>query len=113
MVTNATGLTSSGLRDWLLQRVSAVILGCYTIFLLVYIIAHPHLTYHAWQSLFNNAWMRIASVLVLLSLLLHAWIGIWTIFTDYIKCPVLRGTLQVLMIVTLLGLFVWGLEIIY
>ena len=113
MVANATGLTSSGLKDWLLQRVSAVVLGIYTVFLLGYFIIHPNLTYSYWQGLFGNIWMRIATVIVLLSLLLHSWVGIWTIFTDYIKCPVLRGGLQVLMILALVGFFVWGIEIIY
>jgi len=113
MVKNITALSSTGLRDWLIQRVSAVILACYTIFLVIYFLIHPNLNYQTWHALYANWWMKTATVITLLSLLFHAWIGIWTVLTDYIKCAIGRGTLQVLVIIALIGFFIWGLEVIY
>jgi succinate dehydrogenase / fumarate reductase membrane anchor subunit len=84
MVTSITNLTRNGLKDWFIQRVSAVILAVYLFFLVGYFIVHPGLDYATWRGLFACRAMRIFSVLALLSLMAHAWIGLWTIFTDYI-----------------------------
>lgn len=113
MVGNITSLTGNGLRDWLIQRISAVILGLYVIFLVGFGIFNPDLQYDSWHSLFVNSGMRVASVLVLLALLAHAWIGIWTVITDYIKTTAWRLTVQLIVIVLLLACFIWGLEILW
>jgi succinate dehydrogenase / fumarate reductase membrane anchor subunit len=113
MIQSATSLTSSGLRDWLVQRVSAVILAAYFIFLLAYFILHPHLQYAGWQQLFACNLMRIFTLLALLSLVGHSWIGIWTVITDYIKCAWARLLLEVILILALLGYLFWGIEILW
>ena len=53
--------------------------------------------------------MKVATVLFILSLLFHAWIGIWTIFTDYVKPYVLRAVLNVLVLLMLAACFFWGI----
>src|SRR5690606_20735775 len=65
MVTNVTNLSRSGLYDWMAQRVSAVLLAAYTLFLLGYLILNPGLSYEQWQGLFSNNAMRIFSLLAL------------------------------------------------
>lgn len=112
MVANATGLTANGVRDWLIQRTSALVLGIYTLFLLIYIILHPNLQYADWHALFSHIGMQVVTIIVLLSLILHAWMGVWTVFTDYIKCPILRGSLQVLVVLALLSVFVYGVIVL-
>jgi len=113
MVESLTSLSRSGLRDWFVQRVTAIILAAYTLFLLIYVIACSPLTYEAWQGLFLNPWMRIFSFFALLSIVFHTWVGVWTIFTDYIKCSCLRLILQVIVILALIGYLVWGIEIVW
>lgn len=113
MMQTATGLTSSGLRDWVVQRISAVILAAYFIFFLFYFPCHPHLTYPDWQALFAHPVMRIFTFLALLALVAHAWVGMWTIFTDYIKATGLRLILQVLMVLALLGYLAWGIGLLW
>ena len=113
MVGNVTSLTGNGLRDWLVQRVSAVILAVYTLFLIGYILFHPGIDYQQWLALFQSTWMKIASLLVLLSLMLHAWVGLWTILTDYIKCVYLQLTLYVLVLIALFSFVVWGVQILW
>lgn len=109
---SATSLTNSGVRDWYWQRLSAVVLALYAVFLLGYIGFHRPLTFDTWHALFQHAGMRIATLLVLLNLIVHAWVGVWTIFTDYIKCSILQLCLQSTMIVALLGYFFWGVHIL-
>jgi len=113
MIQSATSLTSSGLRDWLVQRVTAVILGLYFIFLFIFFAIHPHLNYEQWQNLFANPWMKIFSFLALLSLAGHSWVGIWTVLTDYIKPIAIRLVLEMVMALALIIYLVWGIVILW
>ncbi|HVV68622.1 MAG TPA: succinate dehydrogenase, hydrophobic membrane anchor protein [Gammaproteobacteria bacterium] len=113
MVGSVTSLTRSGLRDWLIQRITAVILALYTLFLLAFILCHHALTYADWQALFANGFMRIFTFLALLSVVYHTWVGIWTVFTDYIKCSSLRLILQAIVVIALLGYLVWGISTVW
>ena len=49
MVTNAASLGRSGVHDFILIRASAVILACYTIFMVGFIACSSPLTYDAWH----------------------------------------------------------------
>ena len=113
MVTNITSLTGNGLKDWLIQRVTAVYFAVYSLFLLGYLLAHPQLQFAVWYALFHGLVFQIASILALLMLTLHAWIGIWTVTTDYIKPTSVRLSVQMLVFLILLAQFVWGLIIIW
>lgn len=113
MVTNVTSLTGNGLKDWLIQRFTAVYFAVYCLFLLGYFIAHPHLHYGQWHALFQCIYFQIASILALITFSLHTWIGIWTVTTDYIKCAMLRLTVQMLVLAWLVGQFIWGLMIVW
>src|SRR5258708_7700908 len=103
MVKTVTSLTQNGLRDWLLQRITAVVLASYILFLTIYLSMHCPLHYLEWQALFANGYMRVFTFLTLLSLVYHTWVGLWTVFTDYIKCPYLRLTLHFIVVAALLG----------
>ncbi len=113
MVPNVTSLTGNGLKDWLIQRVSAIYLFLYVIFLFGYFLSHPTFDYYKWQDLFTLTSVQVVTVLALLLLVLHAWVGIWTVTTDYIKCTAIRLSLQTLIFVYLAWQFVWGLMIVW
>lgn len=113
MVTNVTSLTGNGLKDWLIQRVTAVYLAGYALFLFAFLMLHPNLLYFEWQRLFSCVWVQVASVIALFTLLLHAWIGIWTVTTDYLKPTLIRLPIQLLIALFLLGQFIWGLMIVW
>ena len=113
MVTNVTSLTGNGLRDWLIQRVTAVVLGLYFVFLLGFFLTHPQFGYHEWKTLHQNMVFRIVNVIVIIALVKHAWIGLWTVTTDYIKCSMIRVSVQMLILFSLLGMWVWFLMILW
>lgn len=102
-----------GFNEWMVQRVSAVIIAAYTIFMLAYLATHAPLTYSVWRQLFDNVLMRVSTIMVVIAILWHAWIGLWTVFTDYIKNNSLRMTLQVLLCLLLLGYVIWCLDIMW
>lgn len=113
MVKKITSLTGSGMRDWLIQRITAWVLTFYTLFLVGYCIAHSPLQYSDWSNLFANPLMRVATFLVMLSVVYHAWIGMWTVLTDYVKPAVLRLFLQVIIILALFAWLAWGVAIVW
>lgn len=113
MVTNVTSLTGNGLKDWLIQRVTAVYFAIYVLYLFAYLLMHPQLSYEQWHGLFHCLCFQVATVIALFTLSLHAWIGIWTVTTDYIKCTMVRLLVQMLVVLWLLGQFIWGLMIVW
>ncbi|MFC3908869.1 succinate dehydrogenase, hydrophobic membrane anchor protein [Legionella dresdenensis] len=113
MVNNVTSLTGNGLKDWIIQRITAVYFAYYAVFLLGFIILHPHMQYEQWQMLFHLPLFKIATVAALGALALHSWVGIWTVTTDYLKCTVVRLSVQMLVFAWLVGQFIWGLMIVW
>ncbi len=113
MVDNVTSLSRNGVRDWIIQRVTAVVMAVYSIVLLAYVVSVEHLSYQFWHDLYHNASIRVLSVLVVLSLVFHAWVGMWTVYTDYIKVTWLRLLLQVSTILGLIGIVVWSVLILW
>jgi len=120
MVTNVTNFSRSGLYDWMAQRVSAVILAAYTLFLLGYLFFGSHLTYAAWHGLYSSTGMRVFSLLALVALSVHAWVGMWTISTDYLTpmalgklATVVRFLFQAACGIAMFAFFVWGVQILW
>jgi len=113
MVTNVTSLTGNGLKDWLIQRVTALYFAVYSVFIFIYLLAHPQLSYENWHALFHCHLFQIASLIALVALSLHAWIGVWTVTTDYMKCTALRLSVQMLVVLWLLVQFIWCLMIVW
>lgn len=113
MVNNVTSLTGNGLKDWLIQRATAVYIGAYVIFLVAYLMLHPALDYQTWHHLFSCTLVKVASVLVVFAIALHAWIGIWTVATDYIKCAFVRVSMMLVLIAYLSGLLIWAIHIFW
>lgn len=113
MVDNVTSLSRNGVRDWLIQRVTAVVIALYSILLLVSVLSAEHLDFRFWQDLYHNTLIRVLSVVVVLSVVFHAWIGLWTVYTDYIKVLWLRLLLQISTILGLTGILVWSVLILW
>jgi len=120
MVTAVTSFGRSGLYDWLIQRVSAVVLAAYTLFVAGFIILTPDLTFAVWSDLYSTLCMRVFSLAALLSIAAHAWIGLWAVLTDYLTNRIMGAKATVLRLVAqgVLGLVtmtytVWGIEILW
>lgn len=115
MVKSVLGVNHQGLRDWLFQRMSAVFMTVYVISLFIYFALHPDIAYYDWHALFAHGWVKIATIIFFLSLLVHAWVGMWTIYTDYVTCPVARLILTTVTFFGLVGCFfatlliLWGI----
>lgn len=122
---SATALGKNGVQDWIVQRASAVILGFYTVGMLAWVLVMSPVDHAAWKALHECMVMRIVNTLALLSLVMHAWIGVWGILTDYVTAArmqavglgpyatVLRVMCEFAAFLWLFGCLAWGAVIIW
>lgn len=101
-----------GLKDWLVQRVTAVVMALYTLFLAGFFLARP-LTFATWHGLFHGLPVRLASLLFLFSVFIHAWVGMRDIFMDYVHPTALRLALHVAVILALVAYAAWAVQILW
>ena len=85
MVVGLLSVRNRGLLDFVMQRVSAIVLGLYTFCLLGFLASHSELSQVEWVGFMRSMPMMIFSTVSLVSLCVHAWVGMWTIGTDYIR----------------------------
>jgi succinate dehydrogenase / fumarate reductase membrane anchor subunit len=102
-----------GLRDWLAQRISAVLMGLYALILGGYAVFLLPAGYEAWAGLFAPLWMKIVTLVVFLSLIYHVWVGMREIYMDYLKPAAVRLVAYVLTFVWLAVCTVWAVQILW
>ena len=103
-----------GLRDWLAQRVTAVLMALFTLILLAQVIfSKGPISYNKWAGIFSSQWMKVLTFTIIIALLYHAWVGIRDIWMDYIKPVALRLSLQVFSIVWLVGCAGWAIQALW
>lgn len=127
-VGTVTSLGRSGLSDWLVQRVSAVILLAYIVCLVAFFACNPDLDYWQLKAFFSRTSVQVFSTLALFSAVAHAWVGMWSVLTDYVtarffklelgielgdKATVLRLALVIALVLVLFVYTLWGLKIIW
>ena len=102
-----------GLRDWLIQRITAAVMAVYIVTLAMYLLSQPILDYDVWTALFSSLPVRTFSLLFLMCLFYHAWIGVRDIVMDYVRLAGLRLVIHVLVILTLLLYVIWSVQILW
>ncbi|WP_193778093.1 succinate dehydrogenase, hydrophobic membrane anchor protein [Psychrobacter sp. FDAARGOS_221] len=110
---SATGLTGSGSRDWIMQRISAVVLAVYAVVMVAFFLFNGDVGYEQWKMFIMSMPMRLLSLLAIVALAVHAWVGMWTVFTDYVKSTGMRIVLQAAMIIAILVYLFWGIMIFW
>jgi succinate dehydrogenase / fumarate reductase membrane anchor subunit len=102
-----------GLRDWLAQRITAVIMAVYSLIAVFVLISSSPVSYGVWRDLFAQGWMRVATLLFAASLAWHAWVGVRDILMDYVKPAGLRLALEVLVVLTIAAYVGWTIQILW
>lgn len=111
-IKSATGLTGSGVRDWVMQRISAVVLAVYSVVMVCFFLFNK-VDFLAWHTFMTSLPMKLFSLLAVLSLVAHSWVGMWTVLTDYIKSSGLRLVLQSLIIIAIIVYLFWGILVFW
>ncbi len=102
-----------GLRDWLVQRISAVVMAAYALFMAVWLLWHGGVGPAEWKLLFSGDVFRAFTLLMLFSLFFHAWVGVRDIVMDYVKPAFVRLIIHVLVILTLILYAIWSVQILW
>ena len=102
-----------GWKDWLIQRVTAVIMLVFSVLIIGFFMVHGAVEYAQWKQLFSGQWVRILTLMFLLSINYHAWIGMRDVLMDYVKPLWLRLLLQVVVLLFLIGCSIWSVSILW
>ena len=103
-----------GMRDWLSQRVTAVLMALFTVIVLAQVLlTRGPIGYDKWAGVFASQWMKVLTFSVIAALLWHVWVGMRDVLMDYIKPIWLRLSLQVFVIVWLVGCAGWAVQVLW
>ena len=102
-----------GLRDWLMQRITAALMALFTLVLLAQLLFGGPLGYDRWAAIFSAQWMKTFTFVIVLALTWHAWVGVRDIWMDYVKPVAVRLALQVCSIVWLVGCAGWAVQVLW
>ena len=99
----------------MIQRISAVLLALYSVGIISFLITHPNLDFESWNALHETQSVRVFSLLTLLGLCAHMWIGMWTVITDYLTplhlgatSNTVKGLSQIVIITLIIFYAIWG-----
>jgi succinate dehydrogenase / fumarate reductase, membrane anchor subunit len=106
-------MVKNGLTDWLIQRFTAFYMMLCAAALIIFLSAHPGLTFYTWHGLFQHIVVKVITVLFVISLLWHAFIGIWTVLTDYLQCGIARTWINALILFAFAGCLIAILFILW
>mgnify|MGYP001260931920 CR=1 FL=1 len=102
-----------GLRDWLSQRITAALMVLFTVALILQLLFGGPLGYDRWAGIFSQQWMKLLTFVTIVSLAVHAWVGMRDIWMDYVKPVGIRLLLQVATIVWLVGCAGWAVQVLW
>jgi succinate dehydrogenase / fumarate reductase membrane anchor subunit len=102
-----------GLRDWLLQRLTAVVMAAYTVGFAACLLWHKPATHGDWKAIFAGGFVRLATLFFFLALLYHAWVGMRDIVMDYVKPTGIRLLLQAVIGGVLILYLIWAASILW
>jgi succinate dehydrogenase / fumarate reductase, membrane anchor subunit len=102
-----------GFRDWLSQRVTAVLMALFTLAVVVQVLLPGPMGYDKWAGIFSAQWMKVLTFVVIVALLFHVWVGMRDVWMDYVKPVAMRLALQVFTIVWLVGCAGWSIQVLW
>lgn len=102
-----------GVKDWLAQRVTAIVMVVYTVILLGTFLTAQNFTYEGWAALFSRQWFKLFTAVTFFGLFYHVWVGVRDIWMDYVKPVGIRLTLQIATVLVLIAYAVWTVQILW
>ena len=102
----------TGLRAWLVQRISAVYMLLFILLLLFHFFLDPPHAYLAWHGWMKNPGVSVATFVFFSALLLHAWVGVRDVVMDYVHPLALRVSALVLLGFSLMAIAAWVVRIL-
>ena len=98
------GIRFTGLAAWWVQRLSAVYMLAFVIFLLTTFMFDPVHDYAQWRGWVCRPGIKVALATFFAALLAHMWVGLRDVLLDYAKPPAMQRLLLASVGVCLLAI---------
>ena len=102
-----------GMRLWLSQRLTALVMAVYIVLLLVLVTFVQPAGFAAWHAFVAPVWFRLATLLFFMCLFMHAWLGVADVLKDYVFNKTLRACLQIAVDIALIIYLFWSAFILW
>ena len=102
----------TGLRAWLVQRVSAVCMLLITLFVLVHFLVDPPRSYLAWHGWVMSPGISVLTLVFFAALFSHMWVGVRDVVMDYIHPIAYRVLVLAVLGISLIAMAGWILRIV-
>lgn len=103
-----------GMRDWLMQRVTAVLMAVFTVIVIAQLVfSKGPVSYELWAGIFAAQWMKSLTFAVIIAMLWHVWVGMRNVFQDYVKPYAVRFVMHVFAIVWLTACGGWAIQVLW
>ena len=106
------GSVHAGTSGWLVQRLTSLYLAGFVVFIAIEFVRADAYDFASWRAWWDSVPTRAAAGVFIISLLLHAWVGMRSIFLDYLKPVWLRLAASVATALLLVLLALWGVRIL-
>ncbi|SET45958.1 succinate dehydrogenase, hydrophobic membrane anchor protein [Thorsellia anophelis] len=111
-IKHSGAIGKKGVLDWILIRASALIITLYALYIFSFLI-FSDINYENWFAFFSSPFTKVFTLITLVCILCHAWIGLWQVLTDYIKSFAVRFLLQVLVVFVLAVYVLYGVTVLW
>jgi len=101
---------ASGLKAWIVQRVTAIYLAFFCLYLTLSFALMPPADHQALVAWVASPWVSLGLLLFVPLLLAHAWVGIRDVVLDYLRPVGVRVAVLTLMALTFLASGLWMLQ---
>jgi len=101
-----------GLRPWVIQRVSAVYIVLFILYVAYCFFSADVITYESWKSWLYSPFNTMVVGVFVIALLFHTWIGMRDVVLDYIHNIMLRIFILGILLGVLLGCGLWVFRIL-
>ncbi len=102
-----------GTGNWLVQRFSAVVMALYIAIGVPYVLVRAPGSHAEWKALFSGGFFRLATMLFLVALIWHAWVGMRDIFLDYVHHYAMRAAVNAAVAIVLVFYVIWAASILW
>jgi succinate dehydrogenase / fumarate reductase, membrane anchor subunit len=96
-----------GMRLWLSQRLTALVMAIYIVALTILLLIIQPSGYTAWHAFISPVWFRVATLVFFICLFMHAWLGVADVLKDYVFNKTLRGYMQIVVDLLLILYLFW------
>lgn len=96
-----------GMRIWLSQRLTALVMAVYIVLLVILLAIVQPAGYAAWHAFIAPIWFRIATLIFFMCLFMHAWLGVADVLKDYVFNKTLRAYMQIAVDALLIAYLFW------